>query len=553
MMTAPRERRDSLIMVSSTRQAMACLLVIFGVAVLAQAQTAPLKEPTSTVSGRITIKDKPAPGVAVGLRLHDQSQPQPVVHRVTTDLNGEYRITNVPAGTYVMSVSAAAFVLSDQTGIDKTLIIGKGETIENLDFTLLRGGVITGKVSDADGRPLIQQQVQLISENARRNYFPHVQTDDRGIYRAFGIPPGSYKVAAGSGDEDSFGARYHAAFYKRTYHPNTSDPAQAKVIEVSEGSEATNVDITLGRSMTTYTASGRIVDEAGRPVPNVPYAVSHFVNANSTHSMSTGAASNARGEFKLEKLTPGSYAAMIRAEEMSELRAEQVRFEIIDADVTGLVITVKKAGSISGVLVVEGADDKAMREQLKTTGVGVSVSGAVAERGGWGHYARLAEDGSFRIGGLAPGTATFHISSSSRFRIVRVERDGVVQPRGVEIREREHVTGIRLIANYANASIRGTIEIQNGTLPPNAHFSVWLAKLGEDPYTNNSAHGTQVDARGQFVIDGLMPGNYELNAGIFVPNARGRTAHKKQEVVVTAGAVTNVTVTLDLGSSTTRP
>lgn len=542
-------------MVSSTRQAIAGFLVMFGAAVLAHAQTTPVKEPTATVSGRITIKDKPAPGIAVGLRVNEPTRPQPVLYRAVTDLNGEYRITNVPAGNYWMNVSAPTFVLTDDTANSKSLIIGKGEMIENVDFTLLRGGVITGKVTDAEGRLLIQQQVHILPQSDRPQYFAHIQTDDRGIYRAFGLPPGAYKVAAGSADDDAFGARYNAAYYRRTYYPNVLDAAQAKLIEVSEGSEATNVDIVLGRMVTTYTASGRIVDESGQPVANVPYAVSHFVNANSTHSLTTGAVSNARGEFKLEKLMPGNYAAMIRPEGNRDLRADQVRFEITDSDITGLVITVKKAGSASGVLVIEGGDDKTIREQLTKTGVSIAMANAGSESGGggWGHYARFAEDGSFRITGLPAGTATFHISTSSRFHIVRVERDGVVQPRGVEIREREHVTGIRLIARYANASIRGIIQVQNGTLPANAHFSIWIIKIGDDPNRSYSANSPQVDARGQFVIDGLMPGNYEVNAGVFVPGGRGSTPHTKQEVAVTAGTVTNVTVTLDLSSMTTRP
>jgi hypothetical protein len=544
-------------MVSSTRQALAGLLVIFGVAVLVHAQTPPVKEPTSTVSGRITVKDKPAPGIAVGLRIQDPSRQQPVAHRAVTDVNGEYRITNVPAGTWYMSIIAPAFVFADETGGDRTLILNKGETVENLDFKLFRGGVITGKVFDSDGRPLIQQQVWLIPDKEPdRRGFSNIQTDDRGIYRAFGVRPGTYRVAAGSADEDSFGARYQGAFYKRTYHPNVSDSAQAKLIEVSEGSEATNVDITLSRTVSTYTASGRIVDEAGQPVAGVPYAVSHFVNENNTHSMSTGAVSNARGEFKLDNLMPGKYAVSIRTNETtSDLRADQVRFEITDSDVTGLVMTTEKASSVSGVVVIEGVEYKTIRERFSTSGLSVSVAGASDERGGWGHWSRPAADGSFRIGGLPPGLATFYLSPSPNLRIVRVERDGVVQPKGVEIREHENITGLRVIAVYANSSIRGTIEVQNGTLPPNAQFSVWLNKLSDEPgQTFYSSHGSiQVDARGQFVVDGLMAGTYEVHAGLYVPGLRAETPTTKQEVVVTTGAVTKVALTLDLSSLSRTP
>jgi hypothetical protein len=545
-------------MVSSTRQAIAGFFIIFGVAVLAHAQTTPVKELTSTVSGRITVKDKPVPGIAVGLRVYDQSRSTPVVHRGNTDANGEYRISNVPAGTYLTSVTAPAFVWADEMGGQRTLIISKGETIEHIDFRLLRGGVITGKVVDSDGRPLVEQQISIIPENesGSRGYYPYTLTDDRGIYRAFGVAPGTYRVAAGNADDDSFGARFQAAFYRRTYHPNVLDPSQAKLIQVSEGSEATNVDIILSRTVNTYTASGRIVDEAGQPVPNIPYAVTQFVNANSTHSMTTGAVSNGRGEFKLEKLMAGSYAASIRMEAPSDLRADPVRFEITDQDVTGLVITIRKAGSVSGVVIIEGgSDDKKTRELLTKTGISVAVAGPNPDRGGFGHFTFPAADGSFRIDGLSAGAATFYISTVSHFRIVRVERDGVIQPRGVEIKEKENVTGVRIIATYANASVRGTIEVENGTVPANAHFSVWLTKLGEEPGSPNfSPHvSTQVDARGQFTIEGLMPGTYELNAGLYLPGFRGETPYKKQEIVVTNGVVTNVTVTLDLSSLPARP
>src|SRR5829696_3210002 len=161
-----------------------------------------------------------------------------------------------------------------------------------------------------------------------------------------------------------------------------------------------------------------------------------------------------------------------------------------------------------------------MCDQLITTAVSVSMTNPVSDRGGWDYSTRLTQDGSFRIGGLPAGTASFYIASQSRFNIIRVERDGVVQPRGVEIKERENVTGIRIIAGYANASIRGAIEVQNGTIPPNARFSVWLVKSGEEPPLSYSqTFSAQADARGQFVLEGLMPGNYELNTGMFIPGA----------------------------------
>jgi hypothetical protein len=307
------------------------------------------------------------------------------------------------------------------------------------------------------------------------------------------------------------------------------------------------------------------VDESGKPVGKMAYFVTHFIEPNRTSSHETGAVSNARGEFRLEKLVPGQYAVAIRTSGNSNLRAEEVRFEITDRDVSGLVITTKEAASVSGVFVVEGGNDKTMREQLNRYGVSVSIAGHVEERSGLNRWVSPAPDGSFRIGGLAAGTATFHIPSAAPFRILRVERDGVAQPRGVEIREREQVTGIRIFASYANATIRGTIHVQNGTLPPNTRFWISLRKPGDPTGEMTGAvySSPQIDARGNFVIDEVVPGTYDLHTGLSIPVVRSdappnsveffTTPAAVTQVTVAAGGTTQVAVTIDLSIVKTRP
>src|SRR6185369_10927470 len=201
----------------------AVLLTILSIPTSLWAQAAPkqpTKAPRGSISGRVTIKEKSAMGVVVSLRKTVQANPFEVALRATTDQDGNYRIANVPPGSYEVMPSAPAFVPSDlKEQRNKTVLVAEDENVDNINFALVRGGVITGKVTDADGRPVIQQQVNLYrvetfdqqQQGQPRRIYANArgQTDDRGMYRVFGLMPGRYKVGVGRSDE-SFAPSFSA-------------------------------------------------------------------------------------------------------------------------------------------------------------------------------------------------------------------------------------------------------------------------------------------------------------------------------------------------------
>jgi hypothetical protein len=128
-------------------------------------------------------------------------------------------------------------------------------------------------------------------------------TDDRGIYRVFGLSPGRYKVAVGRSDNE-MNVTYNQPrniFYKQVFHPDVSDQAKATIVEVNEGGEANNIDITVGRMVQTFSASGQLVDELGQPVPNLRFGLQRQLGQRVEYSNNSGAA-NSRGEFIVEGL-----------------------------------------------------------------------------------------------------------------------------------------------------------------------------------------------------------------------------------------------------------
>ena len=557
----------------STRYVPAVLFTLFSLAVTVAAQSASTqtgKAPRGSISGRVTIKDKGAAGVVVSLHKSEMYNPAEQHARATTDHDGFYRLANVAAGSYEVAPSAPAFIPVDSQRAGRTVVVGEDENVEGINFALVRGGVIMGKVVDADGRPVILQQVDIFTADAfnrpppqsqqqqaqQRAIFPlsNATTDDRGIYRMYGLRAGRYKVATGRSDETFAGGfSQQRSTYNQVFHPDVTDQARARIIEVTEGSEATNVDIALGAALRSFSVSGRIVDEKGLPVPNIPFALQRlalqrgeFINSPVT--------SDAHGDFYAEGLVPGKYQIYLFQElNKNDLRAEQATFEVIDQDVSNVVIKLSKGASLSGVVVIESDDKTVLQklQQMRLMGYSTTPGTSSIGRTSW---SMVSADGSFRLGGLPAGTINLQLSGTmgpfdlKGFAISRVERDGVAVQRGVEVKEGEQVGGIRVIVAHGNGSVRGVVKLENGPLPTGVQMYVRLTKPGENP---GGIRPTQIDARGHFLMDGIPPGNYELVVHFFGTGApQPPPPAAKREVSVQNGVVTDVIITIDL---TTQP
>jgi len=231
---------------SARRQFLSGLVLSLLLPGLAISQTTtPQKQTPGTISGTVTVKGKRAAGVTVGLRKSEMSNPFEAMIRTTTDQDGKYRLTNVAMGSYEVMPSLPAYVIADPASSGRRVVMGEGENVEDINFALVRGGVVTGKITDADGRPVIQHQVNLYRANSWEQQNPQLRqpvfpastsnTDDRGIYRMFGIRPGRYKVAVGRGDDTfSSPAVLSRLFYKQIFYPDATEQAKASIIEVTE-------------------------------------------------------------------------------------------------------------------------------------------------------------------------------------------------------------------------------------------------------------------------------------------------------------------------------
>jgi hypothetical protein len=509
----------------------------------------------------VSVADKPAQGIIVIAVPGEQGPDRREVARAVTDYEGNYSLTGLPAGRFNVVPIAPTMVgpaNSSYGGSGRFIILGDGETVEKIDFSLTQAGVITGRVTDASGKPVIEERLQLVPvENSiyigSGSYFnPYMyQTDDRGVFRLYGIPPGRYTLSVGVSPEESAvtAGNLRRSYYPRTFYPGETDSKKAGVIEVTEGGESKDINIKLGRPSQSFAVSGRVVDAEGRAVPNLLIGYGGYdpqqkiVTAYSYGQHRT----NARGEFRLETVRPGRFAVFVWSE--SENYSDPVAFEVTDADVTGLELKLKRGATITGVIQIEGITGKSVAAKLSKIAIGASV-----QTGNLGppdnRQATIEPDGSFRITGLPSGRVhlfMYDFQIQKDIRVLRLERDGVAQPNGIEVKPGEQVTNVRVVFEYGTGSILGQVRFENGAPPEGARIFVSVYKAGED---ENSHPGTyaQPDARGRFVIEGLVAGDYQVivRAQLPLTDWNGTLVTGRQNVTVSNGAVTETTVVLDL-------
>ena len=524
---------------------------------LSYSQTKTVKKiATGSVSGRVTVAGKGRGGILVSLRTNSFSATPTRPHKAVTDADGNYRIVDLPSGNYYIAPMSSLFVMTDSNTASQMgtpLLLSEGESVDDINFAMERSCVITGKVTEADGRPVIEQRVSVIAvdqPNQRSFYGARMlfQTDDRGIYRMFGLRAGRYKVAVGQTDDGFNGARLPGGpGYQPVFYPNVTNADQAKIVELAEGDQATNIDIIMSRAPPGFAATGTIVNgETNQPINSVRVALQKM-NDERNSFLPISAISNQKGEFRLENIPPGKYSIYLTQQENSEVRSDALEFQIVDQDVTGLVVRTLRGATVSGTVVVEGTNDPAVMAKVRQLRIYAWVQGA--SNGGSGRPSLVSTDGSFRLAGLAAGIANFEIvgldySQPTGLLVSRIERDGVTVPRGsFDIKAGEQISGVRVVLSYGSGIVRGTVSFENGPPAPGMRFMVKLNKPGEKELR---LPPREVDARGRFMLEGVPPGTYDLYVNGASTVARERTPSATQSITVTDGAVTEVVISIDL-------
>jgi protocatechuate 3,4-dioxygenase beta subunit len=309
------------------------------------------------ITGRVVGEDgRPlAYAIVMVFRSYGRAPGPPLT--ASSDADGRFRVTDVEPGLYGVSVMMPGYVNSLESQPPAGDDITYYRPGDNVSVTLVKGGVITGTVRDANGEPVIAVAVRALRlrDETGRNatagprpygFLPERVTDDRGVYRIYGLPPGTYLVAVGGGQ------RLYGAFnpYQGdavTYFPSSTRDA-ANEVTVRGGEEVSGIDIRY-RGERGHTVSGTISGAAeDAPV----YSVSAIMRSPATGEMVGAAVSqDTKRSFSFGGLGDGEYdlvAQQWQGGRGTVLTSIPRRVTVKGADVTGLALTLAPPASIEG-------------------------------------------------------------------------------------------------------------------------------------------------------------------------------------------------------------
>jgi hypothetical protein len=421
---------------------------------------------TAVISGVIVTDDAtPQPVRKARVTLNPAGLATPG-RTATTDDAGRFTFRDVPAGRFRLEATKPGFLTTsygakraDRPGTPVSLT--DGQHLSGISVRLARGGAISGTVLDQNGRPAAGLTVRVL-----RAGFSTVTgertlgsvggagggllTDDRGSYRAWGLPPGDYAVVvtppamrldaapglesirrftsdemqralararAGGGPGVSEALRPTASpstvpvSYAPVFFPGVVDPSQATMITLGLGEERDGITLSL-QFTPVARVGGSVKMPDGTPLQNVMLTLAPsadaqvFAAAGAIRPIITSPLRD--GTFSFLGITPGSYTVTAKSSPAAAASGAPVTpgtySAVADIDVNGtdvdLAVEMQPGMTVYGRVMFPGAsappDPSLLRFRIVPPGAGGDLSAGPA--GG-----QVDATGKFSFAGVTAG------------------------------------------------------------------------------------------------------------------------------------------------------
>jgi hypothetical protein len=420
----------------------------------------------------------------------------------TTQYDGSYTITGLPAGTYKVAIDPIGSQYATQFypgasnhDMAELLTVTTGNT-PNINFSLGIGGKISGTIRDAVSHlTLPGLWVSIYHARTGENVSLRAQTDANGQYTTAGLPPGYYRIYV-SGTGDYISTNYNNAFLSSAATP----------VAVTVGNTTTNKDIDLTSGAGTIT--GYVRDAGSQPVAGmIVAALNHLEQVKSTTTAYDGSYSIAglppdNAYTVLIEPSNKDYATVYYPDAHTQETAALISIAAGQTR-SGIDFTVYAGGSVSGVVTSSpgGQPLSGMRVKALDPTTGNAVVNSV----------NTQYDGSYTLTGLPAGTYKIRVNASTVDRdnqYVAQYYDNVVQrdlATSVSVTAGQTTTGINFSLPLGG-KISGVVRSAANGDPVSS-----LIVQAYDPSTGSMvAAGATTIYDGSYVLTGLPAGSYAV-------------------------------------------
>jgi Carboxypeptidase regulatory-like domain len=491
---------------------------------------------TARITGRVVSTDTGNPLRRAQVRL--TATDVRVNRVVSTDNDGKYEFTGLAAARYRLQISKAGFVTLEygqarpfEAG--KPLDIADGQALERIDFSLPRGSVIAGRVTDEFGEPVADASVQALRYqfvNGQRQLTPIGRpgtSDDIGQYRIFGLMPGEYIVRASLRDMTGAGPATPTSEapsgYPATYYPGTTDASQAQAVNVALGQELSSVFFALIPARLAR-ITGNVIDSQGRPLTGALVVVRPSDGARGTGLFNIGGGNQVRndGTFTINNVPPGEYTLDVqqRPRDLQSLGTTQLEFAsqtltVAGADISGLSLVTSTGVSVNGRVVLEGQNAQ------KTPLRGVQITAAAASgnqsligiAGRALGSGRVNDDATFELRGLAgpEQVRVANVPNGWMLKSIALEGQDITDS-AFDFKTGRNFTGMVVTLTDKLTAVSGTVHDARGS----AVNDYVVVAFPEDTklWTGQSRYVriARPNQQGAFEFKGLPPSKYLFTA-----------------------------------------